>query len=167
MTIEIASDSSTVIEPIPAITASLQHNTQTSDILIGYGDKHFCIFEQLSLNFKEKMQVLVRTDPKKLFASKKGNKKSTTVTSNTDALKTLVPTIISENVEYKTAITVSAKKMKTTDIPMETRLQNLNLNVPAGSVKTQAQSKVQLLVQALHSKDAKFVFLLDIFCVCF
>ncbi|CAD7012947.1 unnamed protein product [Ceratitis capitata] len=38
-------------------------------------------------------------------------------------------------------------------MPMESRLQNLNLNVAPGSGTPQAQSKVQLLVQALHSKD--------------
>lgn len=107
------------------------------------------VFEQLKPNFTEKMQVLIRSDPRKLLKQKlgKGDK-------NTDAaLKTLTPIINTNDVDYKSSLTVSKKKLNSLDMPMESRLQNLNLNAPEGKVIPQSQSKVQLLVQSLHSKD--------------
>lgn len=110
------------------------------------------VFEQLKPNFNEKLQVLVRKDPKSLLKDKLGGKKD----KNSDAAsKTLTPIINSKHVDYKSAITVSKKKITSIDLPMESRLQNLNLNAPEGKVVPQSQSKVQLLVQSLHSKDAE------------
>ncbi|XP_065367124.1 WD repeat-containing protein 43 isoform X2 [Calliphora vicina] len=154
LTISIASDSATVIEPISAIASSLQHATKPGYLLFAYGDKHFIVFEQLKPNFSEKMQVLVRKDPKKLLKQKmgKGDKTSTDA-----ALKILSPIINSKDVDYKSAVTVSKKKLKSLDMPMESRLQNLNLNAAASKVVPQSQSKVQLLVQSLHSKDAELL----------
>lgn len=152
VTISIASDSATVTQPIPALAASLQHSKRPNEILFGYGDKHFMIFEHLEPNFNEKMQVLVRGDPKKLYTKKPGSNK------DQGSLKILTPIINTEDVYYKSALTVPKKNLKSIEMPMESRLQNLNLNAPAGTTVTpQAQSKVQLLVQSLHSKDATYV----------
>lgn len=151
LTISIASDSATVIEPISAVASSLKHATKPGEMLFGYGDKNFMVFEQLKPNFNEKLQVLVRAHPKKLLKQKiaRGDK------STTDAVhKVLTPIINTADVDYKSAVTVSKKKLKSIDMPMESRLQNLNLNTREGKVVPQSQSKVQLLVQSLHSKDA-------------
>lgn len=96
-------------------------------------------------NFAEKRQILIRNDPKKLFG-KSGEK------NKENSLKHVTPIISNNDVEYQTGITPVRKHNKTIEIPMETRLENLSL---AKGETPQAQSKVQLLVQALHSKDAK------------
>ena len=71
-------------------------------------------------------------------------------------MKTVTPIICENDVDYQTATartqTVSKKKQKSVQMPLETRLQNLHLN--NGEIP-QAQSKVQLLIQSLHSKDAR------------
>lgn len=152
LTISIASDSATVIEPITAIASSLKHATKQGELLFGYGDKNFLMFEQLKPNFNEKLQVLVRKDPKKLIKEKMGKGEGR---SKDLALKTLTPIINTQDVDYKSAVMVGKKEQKSVDMPMESRLQNLNLNATGGKVVPQAQSKVQLLVQSLHSKDAK------------
>lgn len=74
-----------------------------------------------------------------------------------DAKKTVTPIVNDADVEYTSSATVPKKKLKSVEMPMESRLQNLNLNAVAGSGAPQAQSKVQLLVQALHSKDNVYV----------
>lgn len=66
-------------------------------------------------------------------------------------LKTLTP-IVTNDVEYHSSTIMPKKKMKQIQMPMETRLENLHLT--NGEIP-QAQSKVQLLIQALHSKDSK------------
>lgn len=151
VTIRIASDSATVIEPITAVAASLQHAAKPGDLLFAYGDNKCLLFEQLKPNFSEKMQVLVRTDPRKLIKQKLMGKRD----GNPEAaLKILTPVINAKDVDYKSSITVSKKKLNSMDLPMEARLQNLNLNTADGKIKPpQSQSKVQLLVQSLHSKD--------------
>ncbi|XP_073814070.1 WD repeat-containing protein 43 [Musca autumnalis] len=150
VTISIASDSATVIEPITAVAASLQHSTKQGELLFGYGDKHFIVFEQLQPSFAEKMQVLVRTDPRKQAKQQLLGKRNEIGSEKT--LKMITPIIDAKDVDYKSAISVSNKKVKPLDMPMEARLQNLNL-ADGKAVTPQAQSKVQLLVQSLHSKD--------------
>uniref|UniRef100_A0A1I8N3C4 Small-subunit processome Utp12 domain-containing protein n=1 Tax=Musca domestica TaxID=7370 RepID=A0A1I8N3C4_MUSDO len=151
VTISIASDSATVIEPISAVAASLQHANRQGELLFAYGDKHFVVFEQLKPSFAEKMQVLIRTDPRKHVKQQLLGKRNEIGSEKT--LKMITPIIDAKDVDYKSSISVTKKKLKSLDMPMEARLQNLNLNVGDGKVIPQAQSKVQLLVQSLHSKD--------------
>ncbi|XP_055855975.1 WD repeat-containing protein 43 [Episyrphus balteatus] len=148
VTIEIASDSASVIQPIPAIAASLEH-AMKGQILFCYGDRQFLTFEQIVPNYSEKLQVLVRTDPKTNFSKKK----SLQTHDYGSSLKTITPKI-DRHVDYNTGGMVSRKKLKPVEMPFESRLQNLNLNV---GEKPEAQSKVQLLIQALHSKDASML----------
>uniref|UniRef100_A0A1I8PJP8 Small-subunit processome Utp12 domain-containing protein n=1 Tax=Stomoxys calcitrans TaxID=35570 RepID=A0A1I8PJP8_STOCA len=150
VTISIASDSATVIEPITAVAASLQHASRQGELIFAYGDKHFMAFEQLKPNFKEKLQVLVRTDPRKVVKKKIMGKRGDISSETT--LKIQTPIIDAKDVDYKSSITV-VKNVKSSDMPLEARLENLNLSLTEGKVIPQAQSKVQLLIQSLHSKD--------------
>ncbi|XP_055906734.1 WD repeat-containing protein 43 [Eupeodes corollae] len=144
VTIEIASDSTSAIQPIPAVAASLEH-AMKGQILFCYGNTNFMTFEQIFPNYSEKLQVLVRADPKSRFMKKK----KTDSTQIGSSLKTLTPYVDSK-VEYTLGSVVSRKKLKAAEMPFESRLQNLNLNV---GEKPEAQSNVQLLMQALHSKN--------------
>lgn len=150
VTIEIASDSSQVIKPLPAVAASLDH-AQKDHILFAYGDQQILTFEQITPNYSEKLQVLVRSDPKSQFLKKKSIQSNHVGAS----LNTITP-LVSENVEYASGALVPRKNRKPVEMPFESRLQNLNLNVSAGE-KPEANSKVQLLIQALHSKDPQML----------
>ncbi|XP_055382427.1 WD repeat-containing protein 43 [Condylostylus longicornis] len=145
-TIQIASDSQTNIEPIMAITASLKFGSKKKELLFGYGDKQFLQFEKITINFAEHIQVLIRSQPKK---PSKTNKQATEAVS-----KTVIPKV--GTASYQTASTpIIRKKRDDVQIPLETRLQNLH--VTNGEMPN-AQSKVQLLIQALHSKDSNLLY---------
>lgn len=116
-------------------------------LLICHGNVIFLTFENITINTHEKVQCLVRSDPKALKASKQ-----------TESSKFRTP-LVDNNVHYLTphSAAPSAVKRKpdgSQEIPMEQRLENLTLT------KTDINSKVpkidnvaQLLVQGLHSKD--------------
>lgn len=146
-----------MVEPIAAFAVSLEHVQNVEDMLIAYGDKRILVFERLTPNFEEKLQVLIRTEPRKLYAVRNANAKTNDV-----ALKTLTPEVIEEDVDYKSALILPKKKKKASELPMEMRLENLNIvgDGASGELSTapKAQSKVQLLIQALHSQDKMWVF---------
>lgn len=140
VTIEIASDSAQMVEPIPIIGASIDFGVKSKSIHFGYGDRQYLRFEQVDLDYSEKRQVLIRSDPKRILS--KGTDKSV-------VLKTVTPHIDQANVEYQSTV---VQRSKTTEIPMETRLLNLSLGAAVGT--TNARNVAQLLIQALHSHDA-------------
>lgn len=47
VTIEIASDQSDTVEPIPVVTASITLGVQRQSLLVGYGDRQFLHFENI------------------------------------------------------------------------------------------------------------------------
>lgn len=140
VTIEIASDSTQIVEPIPVIAGTVEFGNKSESAHFSYGDRHHLRCEEIELDFSEKRQVLVRSDPKKSFV--KENDK-------TNSLKTISVHIDADRVEYQTPV---VHRGKTSEIPMETRLQNLSLGIAVGT--TNARNVAQLLIQALHSKDA-------------
>uniref|UniRef100_A0A1B0AGB0 Utp12 domain-containing protein n=1 Tax=Glossina pallidipes TaxID=7398 RepID=A0A1B0AGB0_GLOPL len=149
LTISVASDGTTV-EPISVIAATFQHAQRPNEILFNYGDRHFMLFEHLKPNFEEKMQVLIRTKPRNLVTQSSGaNAKGTDA-----ALKVLNPIIEDRQVDYKYSVTLGKRNKKSADLSLESRLQNLNLDKPENKTAPQAECKVHLLLQSLHSKDA-------------
>lgn len=61
ITIEIASDAGSTVEPVPIVTATLSLSANDQSILVGYGDRDFLHFEQI---------VSCETPQKKLFGNK-------------------------------------------------------------------------------------------------
>lgn len=148
VTIEVANDASQLVEPIPIITASLEHWAKPNTIQIGYGDRQRLRFELIEPDFSDKRMVLIRGEVKKMSAEEK--RKTFT------ALKTITPLVDASKVDYQAPIsTVPRKGQKATEIPMETRLENLTFGTAAGA--KQARNVSQLLVQALHSHDANLL----------
>lgn len=47
VTIEIASDQSDTVEPIPVVTASISLGVNQQSLLVGYGDRQFLHFENI------------------------------------------------------------------------------------------------------------------------
>ena len=66
-------------------------------------------------------------------------------------LKTISPVVDPESVDYVQPAVASNRRVKDIEIPMETRLENLSL---APGELPQMTNKAQLLIQALHSRDA-------------
>lgn len=128
------------------------------EVVFAYGSEQCMVFETLTPNFDDAFQVLLRTDPKSLFSNKKSKKTDADVELKN---KMRNPIIEENNVKYKASnsMVIGNKRItKHQDISMESRLQNLELNSLSSqsgkeNFKFCAQSKVQLLIQALHSKD--------------
>lgn len=168
MTIEVASDQSDIVEPIPLLAASINLGATEHSLLVGYGSRALLQFENIvssfnrvehwapcsrsmpfdsqEYNLAEKNQVLIRKDPKKSLASGV-TKQAAAATAKDRVLKTITP-VVDETAEYQTASTL-ARKTKPIEMPMETRLENLSLDQSQQSTKNVAQ----LLVQGLHNHD--------------
>lgn len=148
VTLEIVSDSSNCVVPVPAIVASLEFSHTNKKILLGYGNFQTIRFENIEPEFTEKNQLLIRSDPRKLTVkSDKGIKSS--VFGN---MKTIID---EKKVEYLTPVASNKKSSKVPEIPMETRIENLSLG--DGAKGPQATNVAQLLIQGLHSNDANML----------
>lgn len=153
LTVEVANDSSQLVEPIPICTVSMTFAQAHKQIQIGYGDRKILHFELILPEFNEKRQILIRSGLK--------SKKSEPNKRSISALKTITPIINMDDVEFQTIDAVQHKGQKTIEMPLETRLENLTFDPTKNSDK-QGRNIAQLLVQALHSHDAnllKMVFL--------
>lgn len=148
LTIEIANDSPQLVEPIPICTVSMKHEKIQRKIQIGYGDRQILRFELITPDYSEKRQVLIRSGVKP--KSNETNKRTT------NALKTIIPIINMDDVEFQSKDACPRKGQKTIEIPMETRLENLTFDSTQSSEK-QGRNIAQLLVQALHSHDASLL----------
>lgn len=149
-TIEIVNDKSQLVEPIPVIAAMLLSHAQKQLIKIGYGERQRLRFEVVEFNLNEKRSVLIRGDAKKTSKTESEFLKKKSIA----ALKTLAPYIDVSKVDYQTPVSsVPRKGKKTSEIPMETRLENLSFGIGA----KQARNIAQLLIQALHSHDVNLM----------
>lgn len=150
LTIEIANDSPQLVEPIPICTVAMDTGRAQKTLLIGYGDRQVLHFELVEPNFSERRQVLIRS-------SKKSAQNDTAAKKRTaNALKTIIPIIDMDNVEFQTKEVVPRKGQKSVEIPMETRLENLTFD-SLGQSSAVGRNVAQLLVQALHSHDANLL----------
>lgn len=124
--------------------------TNDIKIVMAYGSFFNLTIEKVVPDFTDNLQFLVRPSLKKL---KEKKEEATTKTKKTD---------VDENkVEYLAPIdiTVAPKRTRSgtdSQIPLQTRLDNLSLNAEA-STTDKSTSKVdnmaQLLMQGLHSED--------------
>lgn len=154
VTIQVASDTNdSIVTPIPIIGATFQPN---ANLTIAYGNHLFLQFENVTLNDYEKVQCLIRKDPRTV--------QTTTTTTTTkipeDVTKIRAP-IVDGGVNYLTPYTATAntRELKRkmggrVEVPMEKRLENLQLNkLENGARVPKVDNVAQLLVQGLHSKD--------------
>lgn len=107
-------------------------------------------FESVVLSDYEKVQCLVRKDPRKVSQT----------TKSEDVSKVRTP-VVDGGVNYLTPYTSTAdarevkrKNQGRVEVPMEKRLENLQLNkLDNGAKVPRVDNMAQLLVQGLHSKD--------------
>jgi len=107
-------------------------------LVIAYGDFTVLKFERLTPDYTNRENILTREDPKSFKASKEEM-----------AHNTIVPIVQKNKVEYLNPISSSRKATKTTETPLETRLENISISGPP-----QPKNMVRLLMQGLHSKDS-------------
>lgn len=148
VTVEVAHDSAQTVEPIPICTASMQ--LTRGKIKIGYGDRQVLRFELIEPDYSDRRQVLTRDSVKKIFSEASAKKRSAA------ASKTVTPIIDMNNVEMQSKGQVK-KGLKTTEMPMETRLENLTFDSSNLSSQKHGRNIAQLLVQALHKRDANLL----------
>nr|XP_023026900.1 WD repeat-containing protein 43 [Leptinotarsa decemlineata] len=146
-TIQVVSDaghSKNTVTPIRIFGAIYRDD---DSLCIGHGTEIVLTFENVSIVSPKRHLCLVRKDPRTLAISKPDEQS-----------KTITP-IVGNDVHYLTSQTssISTKKRKNDgrlEVPMEKRLENLELNKADGDSKIPKSNNVaQLLVQGLHSKD--------------
>ncbi|KAH8402003.1 hypothetical protein KR009_009087 [Drosophila setifemur] len=154
VSLQIVSDGAETVEPILAVAAHFVTDSNRShEILFSYGNRQQLQFERFTPNYAEKLNVIVRADPKKQYAKKKG-KNELGLQAETKIKK---PIVSQKTVEYNSALPVFQKKVQN-EMPMEARLQHLQIHATKlTGGKLQTQSKTQLLMQALHSKDQTMI----------
>lgn len=150
MTVQVASDTGQTdspVAPIPVIGAVFRPD---GNLNIAYGNHLFLQFENVVLSEYDKVQCLIRKDPRKV----------STTTKVEDVSKIRTP-LVDGGVNYLTPYTstVDAKEVKRknhgrVEVPMEKRLENLQLNkLENGARVPKVDNVAQLLVQGLYSKD--------------
>lgn len=154
VSLQIVSDGAETVEPLLAVAAHFVTDSNRShEILFGYGSRQQLQFERFTPNYGEKLNVIVRADPKKLYAKKKGKEQP----GYQAATKVQKPIVNQKNVEYNSALPISQKKVQN-EVPMEARLEHLKIQgTKLSGGKLLTQSKTQLLMQALHSKDQAMI----------
>ena len=148
-TFEIASDSTTgkSVERIPIFVATLDYVLNEQELLIGYGTENNIKFEKFELDGDVRNNLIIREAPK-LFSHKDE------IQSEESFKK---KTALVDEAEYLDPVLASKKALKTIEIPMESRLENLSLTSGGGQQKPNAKNMAQLLIQGLHSKDASIL----------
>ncbi|CAH0747818.1 unnamed protein product [Bemisia tabaci] len=141
------------LSPIP-ICSSLPKSD--SSVLIAYGSGVLLKFETIAIDSPETLIILVRKDTRKKVSIKNQDSLKVVSASTADASYSH-PGVVngSNSVDLKRN---SSSKLK--DLPMEERLENLQLNkidTPAGS-SVPPDSLAQLLIQGLKSKDKNILY---------
>lgn len=151
LSIEIANDSSQLVDPIPICTASLGIGRAQKTIQIGYGDRQVLRFEMIAPDYSDRRQVLTRN----AFKSKQADFSDKTRAAQ--ILKNVTPTIDLANVEFQSKDVVARKNKKSVEVPLETRLENLTFDSLTQDKTKQGRNVAQLLIQALHSRDTNLL----------
>lgn len=131
-------------------------------VILAYGSEQCMAFEELTPKLDEPLQILLRADPK---AAQTDKARQRTGLEADLKNKVLTPIIDEDQVQYKASNSMAPRSKKTTkwqDMPIESRIRNLQLETNSSSTPSgkgnsgfSAQSRVHLLIQALHSKDKK------------
>lgn len=149
LSIEIANDSSQLVDPIPICTASLAGGRSQKTIQIGYGDRQVLRFEIITPDYSDRRQVLTRN----AFKSKQSDFSDKSRAAQ--ILKNVTPTV--DLAEFQSKDVVARKNKKSVEVPLETRLENLTFDSLTQDKTKQGRNVAQLLIQALHSRDANLL----------
>lgn len=158
-TYEVAQDTkgtgSKVVGRLPIFAASLEFSPKMPEVLIAYGSELGLKFEQLKEETPNQKQIVIVREPSASFQQQRKEQEEL-------QLKTRTPTVDKTSVEFLNPVNAAAgkKPLKTVEIPMEDRLENLALTGDGGDMKSSGISQknmAHLLLQGLHSKDAEIL----------
>lgn len=155
-TFEVAQDTkgtgSKVVGRLPIFAVSLDFSPKLPEVLIAYGSELGLKFEHLKEeNVKGLKQIVIIREPAASFQRKEQEELQ---------LKTRTPAVDKAAVEFLNPVNAGKKALKTVEIPMEDRLENLALTGDGGDLKSSGISQknmAHLLLQGLHSKDAEIL----------
>ncbi|XP_019552560.3 WD repeat-containing protein 43 [Aedes albopictus] len=147
--LDTAGSGSKAVDRLPIFTASVDFSANQEQILVGYGSDLSLKFEQITIDKDLKHNVIIREQTKGMLPKDKSERD----------LKAKTPAVDKSIAEYLNPVNASKKSLKTVEIPMEARLENLALTADGGDSRSRASQKnmVHLLVQGLHSKDAEIL----------
>ncbi|XP_055531615.1 WD repeat-containing protein 43 [Wyeomyia smithii] len=142
--LDTAGSGSKAVDRLPIYTASIEFSPNQEQLLVGYGTEINLKFEQITIEKDIKQNVIIR------------EQKSISKRSEDKLLKTKTPTVDNATAEFLNPVNASRKSLKTLEIPMEARLENLALASSDSSPRGKEAQKnmAHLLIQGLHSKDA-------------
>ncbi|XP_062558452.1 WD repeat-containing protein 43 [Armigeres subalbatus] len=146
--LDVAGTGSKAVDRLPIVTASVEFSANQEQILVGYGSELSLKFEQITIDKDVKQNVIIREQTKGLHKDKSEKN-----------LKMKTPSVDISTAEFLNPVNASKKSLKTIEIPMEARLENLALTSDGDSKSGRINQKnmVHLLVQGLHSKDAEIL----------
>ncbi|XP_058462607.1 WD repeat-containing protein 43 [Malaya genurostris] len=135
---------SKTVERLSIFTASIQFSSNQERLLIAYGTELSLKFEQIAIDKGIKQNVIIR-EQMSVFQRK----------GQDDKMKSKTPAVVSAVAEFLNPANAGKKSLKTVEIPMEARLENLALTADVSSKSTfSPKNMAHLLIQGLHSKDA-------------
>ncbi|XP_055598228.1 WD repeat-containing protein 43 [Uranotaenia lowii] len=156
-TFEIALDtprsgSAGTVDRLPIFTASVEYGSGPSltqdQLLLAYGSTELGLkFESIPIDRDVKHNVIIRAALQRKTAE--GDRD----------LKMKTPTVEKSSAEFLNPVSAGKRTLKTVEIPMEARLENLALTGKDGSdtsgrTISGQKNMTHLLIQGLHSKDA-------------
>ncbi|XP_055620595.1 WD repeat-containing protein 43 [Toxorhynchites rutilus septentrionalis] len=147
-TYEVALDataaSSKAVDRLPIFTASIEFSSNQDHLLVAYGTDLSLKFEQVTIDKSLKHNVIIRTQPASINRKGQDDKE----------LKAKTPFVDNASAEFLNPVNAGKKSLKTVEIPMEARLENLALSADGDTSRTSQKNMAHLLIQGLHSKDA-------------
>lgn len=162
LTVSIAPNNANTgnLRSIRILAATVLPYSSSLNVMLAYGREQCMVFEDLQPDFDKPLQILLRADPKHLVKQEAQRK---TNLANELKSKTLDPIIIEDDVDYKSSSSMGVRTLEPInldDMPIESRICNLSSKgEPTQGDKEKSkiygQSRVQLLIQALQSKDKK------------
>lgn len=148
MALDAAGTGSKAVDRLPIFSASVEFSPNQDQLLVAYGSDLSLKFEQITIEKDLKHNVIIREQIKGLLPKDKSEKD----------LKAKTPTVDKSVAEFLNPVNAGKKSLKTVEIPMEARLENLALSADGVSKSNASQKNmVHLLVQGLHSKDVEIL----------
>uniref|UniRef100_A0A1B0EZ96 Small-subunit processome Utp12 domain-containing protein n=2 Tax=Phlebotomus papatasi TaxID=29031 RepID=A0A1B0EZ96_PHLPP len=134
--ISLVSDDKKTAESLPVVAAKF-----TDSVLLAYGGSGCLRFESLTPKQEEPHEILIRDDPRKVKGGKEAAKH-----------------VLVDHTKVDYVLGGETKKtLKTIEIPMEKRLENLALSKDQGAGTVTPAKNMHYLIQALHSRDPKIL----------
>ncbi|XP_034244251.1 WD repeat-containing protein 43 [Thrips palmi] len=154
LTVQVATDSARSKESVEPLSIVSALCTLKQELKIAYGSAAFLSFENVVLNYDEKIQVLVRQSPRK-------PRPDSTESSLVQVPDAENAQFLPQSAANAAVLGIKRSHTRTAEVPMEQRLENLSLSLARSDEKPtavpRADNLAQLMLQALQSKDKQML----------